>query len=62
MNFMLVFGAFCMAAYALQIVFGMQQLKHFNTTYREMRHLGRVAIGRRAGKVKSGDYCNVCGG
>nr|WP_240788841.1 transcriptional regulator GutM [Streptococcus sp. X16XC17] len=40
----------------------MQQLKHFNTTYREMRHLGRVAIGRRAGKVKSGDYCNVCGG
>ncbi|WP_394405308.1 transcriptional regulator GutM [Streptococcus sp. 20-1249] len=54
MNVMLVFGAFCIAAYALQIVFGMQQLKHFNTTYGELRRLGRVAIGRRSGKVRSG--------
>lgn len=54
MDFVLVFGAVCIAAYALQIVFGMKQLKHFNTTYGEMRKLGRVAIGRRSGKVKSG--------
>lgn len=54
MNFVLVFGAFCVAAYALQIVFGMKQLKHFNTTYSEMRRLGRVAIGRRSGKIRSG--------
>lgn len=54
MNFALTFGLFCVAAYALQILFGLRQLKHFNQTYGEMRRIGRVAIGRRAGKIKSG--------
>lgn len=54
MNIMIVFGGFCIAAYALQIFFGLKQLKHFNTTYGQLRQLGRVAIGRRSGKIKSG--------
>ncbi|MGT2910139.1 transcriptional regulator GutM [Streptococcus cameli] len=54
MSFVIVFGLFCVGAYLLQIVFGMRQLKHFNETYSQMRRLGRVAIGRRAGKIKSG--------
>ena len=40
--------------YILQIIFGLKQLKHFNTTYSELRKMGRVAIGRRAGKIKAG--------
>lgn len=54
MSFAIVFGLFCIGAYVLQIIFGMRQLKHFNSTYSELRRLGRVAIGRRAGKVQSG--------
>ena len=31
---------------------GMKQIKHFNQNYQELRQLGKVAIGRRAGKLK----------
>lgn len=54
MNVAITFGLFCIGAYLLQIVFGMRQLKHFNETYSSLRKMGRVAIGRRAGKIKSG--------
>lgn len=53
-NFVYVFGAFAMGAYILQVIFGMQQIKHFNQVYQEMRKVGKVAIGRRAGKFKAG--------
>lgn len=33
---------------------GMKQIKHFNQNYQELRQLGKVAIGRRAGKLKAG--------
>lgn len=49
-----ILGAFILVAYVLQIILGMRQLKQFNQVYKEMRSLGRVAIGRRAGKVRSG--------
>ena len=54
MNSMILFGAFCAAAYVLQILLGLKQLKNFNVTYGQLRKLGRVAIGRRSGKIKSG--------
>lgn len=54
MDFMFVFGGFCIIAYALQILLGLQQLKHFNRIYGQLRRQGRVAIGRRSGKVRSG--------
>ena len=54
MNSMIIFGVFCMGAYLLQILLGLKQLKDFNATYGQLRRLGRVAIGRRSGKVRSG--------
>lgn len=54
MNAMIVFGSIVLAAYALQIMFGLRQIKHFNQVYAALRRQGRVAIGRRAGRVKSG--------
>ncbi|KAF1305741.1 transcriptional regulator GutM [Candidatus Enterococcus willemsii] len=54
MSFIYIFGAFVVGAYILQVLFGMKQIKHFNQTYQELRRKGKVAIGRRAGKVKAG--------
>ncbi|HEL9645545.1 transcriptional regulator GutM [Streptococcus suis] len=54
MDSIYILGAVVIVAYILQIVFGLKQLKHFNTTYSELRKKGRVAIGRRAGKIKAG--------
>lgn len=54
MDSIYILGAIVIVAYILQIVFGLKQLKHFNTTYSELRKKGRVAIGRRAGKIKAG--------
>jgi DNA-binding transcriptional regulator of glucitol operon len=54
MNFIVVLGMFGIGAYLLQIVFGMKQIKHFNETYQMLRRKGKVAIGRRAGKIKAG--------
>lgn len=54
MNSIIIFGVFCMGAYLLQILLGLKQLKDFNATYGQLRRLGRVAIGRRSGKVRSG--------
>ena len=49
-----IIGLIVIAAYALQIVLGLRQLKNFNDTYSRLRKLGRVAIGRRSGRVRSG--------
>lgn len=54
MNFIYIFGAFALVAYGLQVLFGMKQIKHFNQIYLEMRRKGKVAIGRRSGKIKAG--------
>ena len=51
---MYVFGAFAVGAYLLQVLLGMKQIKHFNQVYQELRRKGKVAIGRRAGKIKAG--------
>lgn len=49
-----IIGFLAVGAYFLQIVFGMKQIKHFNQTYQALRKQGKVAIGRRAGKVQAG--------
>ncbi|HFH9838281.1 TPA: transcriptional regulator GutM [Streptococcus suis] len=54
MDSIYILGAVVIVAYILQIILGLRQLKHFNTTYSELRKKGRVAIGRRAGKIKAG--------
>lgn len=54
MSFVTVFIIFAVSAYAFQILLGFQQIKHFNKNYQELRRKGKVAIGRRPGKVRSG--------
>ena len=56
MDSIYILGAVVIVAYILQIIFGLKQLKHFNTTYSELRKKGRVAIGRRSGKIKAGTF------
>lgn len=54
MTFIHVFGLFALLAYLLQVLFGMRQMKHFNQHYQALRKKGKVAIGRRSGKIKAG--------
>lgn len=54
MSFVYVFGAFAIGALIFQTILGFFQIKHFNTTYQELRRKGKVAIGRRSGKFKAG--------
>ncbi|MGO4928393.1 transcriptional regulator GutM [Fundicoccus sp. Sow4_F4] len=54
MSFVTVFIIFAVSAYAFQIFLGFQQLRHFNGVYQELRRKGKVAIGRRPGKIRSG--------
>lgn len=54
MKFIYVFGFFAIAAYVFQAILAMRQIKHFNQVYQELRSIGKVAIGRRAGKIKAG--------
>ncbi|MBA2795107.1 transcriptional regulator GutM [Streptococcus porcinus] len=54
MDTIVVFAIIVIVAYLVQIILGMKQLKHFNHVYAQLRQKGRVAIGRRSGKVKAG--------
>ncbi|WP_203261563.1 transcriptional regulator GutM [Streptococcus uberis] len=54
MDKIVIFGIIVILAYVVQIILGMKQLKHFNKVYAELRKKGRVAVGRRSGKIKSG--------
>ncbi|MGG5370669.1 transcriptional regulator GutM [Enterococcus sp. AZ196] len=49
-----VLGAIAIIAYILQIFLGMKQIKNFNSVYIRMKRKGKVAIGRRPGKIASG--------
>ncbi|AND80094.1 transcriptional regulator GutM [Streptococcus pantholopis] len=54
MNPIITLGLLITTAYIIQIFLGLRQIKHFNQVYTAMRRQGRVAIGRRAGKIRSG--------
>lgn len=54
MNFIYIFGIFAIGAYILQAIMGMKQIKNFNSVYQELRSQGKVAIGRRSGKLRAG--------
>lgn len=54
MDSVYILGAVVITAYIFQILFGLRQIRHFNQTYSEMKKLGRVAIGRRSGRIKAG--------
>ena len=42
------------AAFLLQIIFSMMQMKHFSTEFIKLRHQGKVAIGRKSGGFRAG--------
>lgn len=54
MDAIMILGGLIIIAYLLQFFLGLQQIKHFNHVYTALRRLGRVAIGRRSGKLKAG--------
>ncbi|MCB2831316.1 glucitol operon activator protein [Streptococcus dysgalactiae subsp. dysgalactiae] len=54
MDSIIVLAIIVISAYIFQIFLGMKQLKHFNQVYAELRQKGRVTIGRRSGRIRSG--------
>lgn len=54
MSFMVTFCALAVSSYLLQIFLGLKQIKDFNSVFVELRRKGKVAIGRRSGKIQSG--------
>ena len=53
MNFWLIAGLLG-GGYILQCLFGLMQMKDFSKTFRPLRKLGRVAIGRTNGGLQAG--------
>lgn len=45
---------FIVGAYLLQIIFSLKQIRHFNESYSRLRRQGKVAIGKRPGKIRAG--------
>ncbi|SJZ88294.1 transcriptional regulator GutM [Garciella nitratireducens] len=50
----------CITGFLLQSFLGLQQIKHFNKEYVKMRKEGKVAIGRRPGKIRAGTLVMFC--
>lgn len=51
---LLMIALFMGGAFLIQHLFGFFQIKHFTNEYVKLRKLGKVAIGRRPGKIRSG--------
>ena len=51
---MLKLGLVVAAAFVLQILLGMMQMKHFSDEFVKLRRCGRVACGRKAGGFYAG--------
>lgn len=45
---------FIAGAFLVQMGLGFLQIKHFSKAYGELRRMGKVAIGKKPGKVRSG--------
>jgi glucitol operon activator protein len=45
---------FMAGAFIFQMVLGYLQIKHFSKAYAELRRVGKVAIGKKPGKIRSG--------
>jgi len=54
MDNMLVLGIMVVGAFLIQSALGFFQIRHFGNEYNELKADGRVAIGKRAGKLTSG--------
>ncbi|WP_176541054.1 MULTISPECIES: transcriptional regulator GutM [unclassified Bacillus (in: firmicutes)] len=45
---------FMAGAFIFQMALGYLQIKHFSKAYAELRRIGKVAIGKKPGKIRSG--------
>lgn len=45
---------FISVAFIFQMALGFLQIKHFSKAYAELRRIGKVAIGKKPGKIRSG--------
>ena len=45
---------FIAGAFIFQMALGYLQIKHFSKAYAELRRIGKVAIGKKPGKIRSG--------
>ena len=45
---------FIAVAFIFQMALGFLQIKHFSKAYAELRRIGKVAIGKKPGKIRSG--------
>lgn len=53
MNMIMVM-IFIAGAFLVQMGLGFLQIQHFSKAYAEMRRIGKVAIGKKPGKIRSG--------
>ena len=54
MHSYMIIALFIVGAYILQIIFSLKQVRHFNESYSRLRRQGKVAIGKRPGKIRAG--------
>lgn len=54
MNAILMFALIGIVAYIIQFLLGLGQLNNFNMHYKQLRHQGRVVIGKKSGRLKAG--------
>lgn len=50
----LILSTLLLSAFLLQYYFGYRQIKHFSNKMQELRKIGRVVVGKRKGKIRSG--------
>ena len=53
MNFFIIM-IFIAGAFVVQMGLGFLQIKHFSKAYAELRRIGKVAIGKKPGRIRSG--------
>ena len=58
MNNMLALGILVVGAFLIQSALGFFQIKHFGNEYNELKADGRVAIGKRAGRLPERSSCS----
>lgn len=54
MDNILIVGLIMFCAFVLQTIFAYIQIRNFNKIYQNIRSRGKVAIGRKSGKVRAG--------
>lgn len=54
MDNVFIIGVIIFSAFVLQTILGYLQIRNFNRIYQSIRSRGKVAIGRKSGKIRAG--------